>query len=474
MAAPIAARRRCRRAALRAPVRLARDRGVTEELRLHRGRRRLGRLRARRAPQRRPGDARAAARSRAARSLDLDPPADRLRQDDVEPALQLVLLDRPRSEHERPPDLLAARQDARRLELDQRPDLHPRPARGLRPLGRARQHRLGLRRRAAVLHRVGRQPARRERVPRRRRTAARLRHRREARADRGLHRRRRRDRRAAHRRLQRRAPGRRRLLPAQHLEGLALQHREGLSRAGAPARPTCASRPRRRRPACCSTDGVRSACASASAARRRPRAAAPRCCWRPARCSRRSCCSSPASARRRCSTATASASSTTLPGVGENLQDHLQIRLIYECTRPITTNDELNSLLGKIKIGLQWLLFRTGPLAIGINQAGCFMQALRDADGRAVAATPDIQFHVATLSAEMAGGTVAPVLRLHAVGLPAAPGVARPRADPLDRSVRAARDAAELPVDRARSPDHGGRDEGGARDRRRRRRCGRT
>jgi choline dehydrogenase len=97
-----------------------------------------------------------------------------------------------------------------------------------------------------------------------------------------------------------------------------------------------------------------------------------------------------------------------LPGVGENLQDHLQIRLIYECTRPITTNDELNSLLGKLKIGLQWLLLRTGPLAIGINQAGCFMHALRDADGRAVAATPDIQFHVATLSAEMAGGTVHP------------------------------------------------------------------
>ena len=38
--------------------------------------------------------------------------------------------------------------------------------------------------------------------------------------------------------------------------------------------------------------------------------------------------------------------SSTLPGVGENLQDHLQIRLIYECTKPITTNDQLNSWLG--------------------------------------------------------------------------------------------------------------------------------
>ncbi len=36
-----------------------------------------------------------------------------------------------------------------------------------------------------------------------------------------------------------------------------------------------------------------------------------------------------------------------LPGVGENLQDHLQIRLTFECTRPITTNDQLNSWLGR-------------------------------------------------------------------------------------------------------------------------------
>lgn len=92
-----------------------------------------------------------------------------------------------------------------------------------------------------------------------------------------------------------------------------------------------------------------------------------------------------------------------LPGVGENLQDHLQIRLIFECSKPITTNDELNSWIGRTKIGLQWLLARKGPLAVGINQGGCFMRALPDES-----ATPDIQFHVATLSAEMAGGQVHP------------------------------------------------------------------
>jgi len=97
-----------------------------------------------------------------------------------------------------------------------------------------------------------------------------------------------------------------------------------------------------------------------------------------------------------------------LPGVGENLQDHLQIRLGYECTKPITTNDQLNSWFGQMGMGLEWLLHRTGPLAVGINQGGCFMRALKDAAGRPVAATPDIQFHVATLSADMAGGKVHP------------------------------------------------------------------
>lgn len=86
-----------------------------------------------------------------------------------------------------------------------------------------------------------------------------------------------------------------------------------------------------------------------------------------------------------------------LPGVGANLQDHLQVRLIYKCTKPITTNDQLASWPGQIKMGLQWLLFKRGPLAIGINQGGLFTRALPESK------TPDIQFHFATLSAEMAG-----------------------------------------------------------------------
>ncbi len=91
-----------------------------------------------------------------------------------------------------------------------------------------------------------------------------------------------------------------------------------------------------------------------------------------------------------------------LPGVGENLQDHLQIRLMYKVAKPITTNDDLSSLAGKARIGLQWLLTRSGPLAVGINQGGLFTKVLPGS------ATPDIQFHFGTLSADQAGGAPHP------------------------------------------------------------------
>jgi choline dehydrogenase len=90
------------------------------------------------------------------------------------------------------------------------------------------------------------------------------------------------------------------------------------------------------------------------------------------------------------------------PAVGANLQDHLQVRMIYRCSKPITTNDALNSLVGRAGMGLEWLLFRSGPLAVGINQGGLFTRVLPES------ATPDVQFHVATLSADMAGGKVHP------------------------------------------------------------------
>jgi choline dehydrogenase len=87
----------------------------------------------------------------------------------------------------------------------------------------------------------------------------------------------------------------------------------------------------------------------------------------------------------------------SLPGVGENLHDHLQLRLIFKCMKPITTNDDLASTWRSAKIGLQWLVRRTGPLAVGINQGGMFARALPEST------RPDIQFHFATLSADLAG-----------------------------------------------------------------------
>ncbi len=90
------------------------------------------------------------------------------------------------------------------------------------------------------------------------------------------------------------------------------------------------------------------------------------------------------------------------PAVGQNLQDHLQIRAIYKCVKPITTNDALRTPWGRMRLGLEWILTRGGPLAVGINQAGLFTRVLPESR------TPDIQFHIATLSADMAGGSVHP------------------------------------------------------------------
>ncbi|MGE5098138.1 MAG: GMC family oxidoreductase [Betaproteobacteria bacterium] len=90
------------------------------------------------------------------------------------------------------------------------------------------------------------------------------------------------------------------------------------------------------------------------------------------------------------------------PEVGSNLQDHLQLRLIFRVSKPITTNDALRSVSGRLRMGLEWLLLRRGPLAVGINQGGLFTRLMPQAR------TPDIQFHFGTLSADVAGGAVHP------------------------------------------------------------------
>ena len=133
------------------------------ELRLHHRRRRQRRLRAGQPADRvRPASRAAAGGGRQEHASVAAHPA-RLRQAVHQHALQLVLPDRAAARVPRPQRDRAARQDARRLELDQRADLHPRPGRGLRPLAPARQHRLEPRRRAALLPQGRGQRARRRR-----------------------------------------------------------------------------------------------------------------------------------------------------------------------------------------------------------------------------------------------------------------------------------------------------------------------
>ncbi|MDC7817819.1 MULTISPECIES: GMC family oxidoreductase [Pseudomonas] len=62
-----------------------------------------------------------------------------------------------------------------------------------------------------------------------------------------------------------------------------------------------------------------------------------------------------------------------LPAVGQNLQDHLCVSYYYKANVP-TLNDQLSSLFGQLKLGLQYLLTRKGALAMSVNQAGGFFR----------------------------------------------------------------------------------------------------
>ncbi|MFY0647268.1 GMC family oxidoreductase [Sulfitobacter geojensis] len=85
-----------------------------------------------------------------------------------------------------------------------------------------------------------------------------------------------------------------------------------------------------------------------------------------------------------------------LHGVGKNMQDHLQARLVYKTHEP-TLNDEVSSLWGQAKIGLKFAMFRAGPMTMAASLATGFLKTRDDLE------TPDIQFHVQPLSAENPG-----------------------------------------------------------------------
>ena len=89
------------------------------------------------------------------------------------------------------------------------------------------------------------------------------------------------------------------------------------------------------------------------------------------------------------------------PWVGKNLQDHLQIRLVYK-TNTRTLNDELNTWWKKALIGMQYILFRTGPLTLSASQVFAFTNTALDGS------RPNIQFHMQPLSADKPGDGVHP------------------------------------------------------------------
>ena len=136
-----------------------------------------------------------------------------------------------------------------------------------------------------------------------------------------------------------------------------------------------------------------------------------------------------------------------MPGVGEDLQDHLQVRIQYRCTEPITMNDVVNSWRQRIGAGMRYALFRKGLLAIGAGYAGGFFRT------SANVATPDVQVHFIIFSGEASGAALHPFpgfiasicqLRPESRGFvriksadPAAPPAIQPRylSDPIDRDT---------------------------------------
>ena len=86
-----------------------------------------------------------------------------------------------------------------------------------------------------------------------------------------------------------------------------------------------------------------------------------------------------------------------LPGVGENLQDHLQLRPIYKVSNVRTLNADYRNLLKRAWMGIEYALFRTGPMTMAPSQLGIFAKSNADFE------MPNVQYHVQPLSLEKFG-----------------------------------------------------------------------
>ncbi len=89
-------------------------------------------------------------------------------------------------------------------------------------------------------------------------------------------------------------------------------------------------------------------------------------------------------------------------GVGENLQDHLQIRTVYKVQNARTLNTMANSLFGKAAIALQYGLTRSGPMSMAPSQFGMFTKSDPALE------TPDLEYHVQPLSTDRLGDPLHP------------------------------------------------------------------
>jgi len=90
------------------------------------------------------------------------------------------------------------------------------------------------------------------------------------------------------------------------------------------------------------------------------------------------------------------------PNVGEHLQDHLQARIVLKCTRPITVNDDMQSLWRMARMGLRYAFLRKGPLAVSAGYAGGFWRT------RPELKRPDVQTHFLTFSLDRMGEKLHP------------------------------------------------------------------
>ncbi|MEQ1879390.1 MAG: GMC family oxidoreductase N-terminal domain-containing protein [Burkholderiales bacterium] len=91
-----------------------------------------------------------------------------------------------------------------------------------------------------------------------------------------------------------------------------------------------------------------------------------------------------------------------LPGVGENLHDHLQLRMVYKVRNVKTLNERANSIFGKMAMGLEYFLFRTGPMTMPPSQLGAFAKS----DPSQPSA--NIEWHVQPLSLDKFGEPLHP------------------------------------------------------------------